>query len=558
MRSVPPSTVAPEQQLAMSLLCTYLFFLSRRPVSSSNTHYLARRIAGLRSLAAHIELDGIPQLKQVAAALRSLNASSFRTLNRRLQFQLALVQQAASIPGHYIVSDQKPGPAFLQNVRRALLICGPAIGIGDEIILFPLPQWLKAAYPDIEVTVMSGYGGLWDRVNGPDHVRSYTTHEELLRAIRGQDAMGAFDLVIMADFEKPGLAPVLASDPAVDRYLEISLGAQCGIAVDNVNQRVSATRMPLDSAINYYEAMERLLAWCGIQKPGGSRYDGLIRRTPAPPPNPLRIFVSPFTSKYDPSVVYWSSLLASIYPASPSQPVEFHIDSGANLTTERFSVALARSAAPRAATGVRFSVASTQGSRTLNLASVLACMEGAHAVICADSFAAHAGPLFDVPTLVVARAGLENWRAPANGSFYFDVEQPSVEIGRAVRVLLDASAEASPGLPYRAVNARLDQLTRVLSGALRECARGRKLNGEYDEFVESYRDVVSTLPEWPREFSGILRDSDYGRVWRQTRDELDAEAVRHLQDTLSAWENTNLRKMLRLTGSSGATAALTV
>src|SRR5215472_13093241 len=117
-------------QVAFSLLASYLFFLSRRPVSSSNTHYLARRIVGLRSLAAYIEKDGTPELKEAATRLRALNASSFRTLNRSLQFHLALVQQAASIPAHYIVTDHGPGPSFLQDVRRLLLICGPAIGIG--------------------------------------------------------------------------------------------------------------------------------------------------------------------------------------------------------------------------------------------------------------------------------------------------------------------------------------------------------------------------------------------------------------------------------------------
>lgn len=561
-RSSASATNAPDRSgpLAVSLLSTYLFFLSRRPVSSSNAHYLARRIAGLRSLAAYIERDGSPQMKEAAARLRSLNASSFRTLNRSLQFHLALVQQAASIPAHYIVTDREPGPAFLKDVRRLLLICGPAIGIGDEIILFPLPQWLKAAYPGVEVTVMSGYPGLWDRVNGPDRIVPFSAHEDLLLAIRGESAAGKFDLVTLADFEKPGLAPVLSNDPAVDRYLEISLGGQCAIALDNVMERVSSTRMPLDAPINYYKGMERLLAWCGIPRPEGDRYAGLIRREPTPSSGALRIFVSPFTSKYDPSVVFWSSLLASLNPSASSCEVEFHIDPGANLTTERFSAALAQSAAPRAATGVRFFVASRGAKRTLDLPGVLACMETSHAVICADSFAAHAGPLFELPTLVVARAGLENWRAPAKGSYYFDLDQPATEMGRAMRVLIDASVAAptkTDTLPaaWHTIGRRLDHTTRMLSSALAECAAGGRLNGEYDEFVESYRDVVSTLPEWPPEYLGIIRDSEYSHVWRPANGQPDREAVRHLEEMLSGWENTNLRKLLRLGAGSERLAA---
>ncbi|HKE29628.1 MAG TPA: hypothetical protein VKB88_45075 [Bryobacteraceae bacterium] len=539
-------------QVAFSLLASYLFFLSRRPVSSSNTHYLARRIVGLRSLAAYIEKDGTPELKEAATRLRALNASSFRTLNRSLQFHLALVQQAASIPAHYIVTDHGPGPSFLQDVRRLLLICGPAIGIGDEIILFPLPQWFKASCPGLEVTVMSGYPGLWDRVNGPDRILSFSTHEELLLAIRGEGAAGKFDLVVLADFEKPGLAPVLSNDPAIDRYLEISLGGQCAIALDNVGERVSSTRMPLDAPINYYKGIERLVAWCGIHAPKADRYAGLIRRAAAPPAQPVRIFVSPFTSKYDPSVVFWSGLLASVYPVASADEVEFHLDPGPNLTTERFSAALAKSAAPRAGSRVRFFVASRGTKRTLDLAGVLECMETSHAVICSDSFAAHAGPLFELPTLVVARAGLENWRTPAKGSYYFDLNQAAAEIGRAMRLVIDVSL-AQPtktaAIPseWRAIGSRLDANTRTLSQALAECAAGRSLNGEYDDFIDSYRDLVSVLPEWPSEYAGIIRDSAYGRVWRPAHGRPDQEVLRHLDEMLWAWESTNLRKLLRLT-----------
>lgn len=544
-----------ERELALSLLSTYLFFLSRRPVSSSNSHYLAHRISGLKSLAAHLDQDGSPQSRRLATSLYSLNAANFRTMNRDLQCQLALVERAVSIPPHYIITDRSPGSAFLKDVRRVLLICGPAIGIGDEIILFPLPRWLKAAYPAIEVMVMSGYPGLWDRVVGPDSVRSYSAHEELMHSIQGaaisEAANDRFDLIVMADFEKPGLAPVLASSPCIERYLELSLGGECCIAVDNINQRISAVHMPLNATINYYQAMERLLAWGGIPKPGGSRYPGLIRREPegrqsGAAAEPLRIFVSPFTSKYDPALIYWSTLLGAIYQDAPDRPVEFHIDPGANLTTERFSSALARSAAPRAAKNVRFCVASMGSPRTLDLSGVFACMERSDVVICADSFAAHAGPLFGLPTLVVARAGLENWRTPASSSYYFDVEQPAVEIGQSARVLIDASVEAAVGLPHDGITARLDQATRELSLALCGCEGGESLNGEYHAFVESYRDVVSTLAEWPREYRGMLRDTEYAHVWRQVRGDLDAEGAQHLKYMLAQWENTNLRKLLHL------------
>ena len=155
----------------MSLLCSYLFFLSRRPVSRSNLHYLARRLAGLKSLSEKLDAAGSPDLSAIAKQLKMIQPANFPTLSRALQFQLALTQKPVTIPAHYIVSVRPPRPGLIADAQRLLLILGPAIGIGDEIILFPLPRWIKATRADIEVVVMSGYPGLWERVEGVDDLQ---------------------------------------------------------------------------------------------------------------------------------------------------------------------------------------------------------------------------------------------------------------------------------------------------------------------------------------------------------------------------------------------------
>ena len=435
------------------------------------------------------------------------------------------------------------------------MVTGPAIGIGDEIILFPLPAWIKAGNPGVEITVVSGYDGLWNAVNGVDHVLHYRTHRELLDVLRG-DA----ELVLFADFEKPGLVPLMACEPGSATYVELSLGAQCAAVVDRNSRRLWSVGMPLDTTLNYYEALNRLVEWTGITPRSPARYCGIVRQAPKNADGVLRIFVSPFTSKYDPSPIYWGRILALLIPRSPRRAVEFVLDAGASPATQRFSATLATSAAVRAVPDVRFSVAHDDGSRTLSLKGVFSELERAHAVICADSFAAHAAPQYGCPTLVIARAGLENWRTPSPRSFYFDLEQPMEGMLAAMREILDVCFPGlldrpQPAVPFEAAASRLDQDTRELNAALVDAATSSNgtIHAARQRLIESHRAVIKTIPDWPEEFRGLVHQDGINRVWRDLDeheiDLPDHELIRHLQLELRNWELTNLRRFVGLIGS---------
>jgi hypothetical protein len=548
--------VSPQVRLALSMLASYLFFLARRPVSSSNTHYLAKRLAGLKSLGRILEDSGQPELAEAAKRLRAIQPGSFATLNYSLQFQLQILQRPIQIPPEYIVTADAPEHGFFSDVRRVLLILGPAIGIGDEIILFPLPARLKTALGDVETVVMSGYAGLWERVRGVDRAIGYSTHAEILDALEGSHASGPFDIVMLADFEKPGLAPAICRAGGVERYIELSLGAQCAIAVDNRERRVACTNMPLDAPINYYAAMDRLSQWLGIHAAPNDRYDNPVCRQPRQNDGISRVFVSPFTSKYEPSAIYWGQLLATLGQEHSSRPVEFVLDPGSNLQTERFSALVARAAGVTAAKGVTFRVARGASARTLRLAEVFTELEQCDAAICADSFLAHAAPLFGLTTLVIAKAGLENWRTPSARSYYFYLEQPLEELSAAIRTILRRaiqsgnSGQTEPVLDQPGAS-RLDTATRSLAAALGNGGfeDGHGLNGHLVEFLESYADVIGGLASWPRDCQGLLTDVPYASEWRPAEEpsrRLDRAGWRSLQQRVERWEQTNLRKFLRL------------
>ena len=81
-------------------------------------------------------------------------------------------------------------------------------------------------------------------------------------------------------------------------------------------------------------------------------------------------------------------------PDPPARPVHVAVDPGPNATTERFAAGLVRSAAARMPAGVEVATARPADGAPPSLGQVLAQVEGARVVVCADSFGAHAAPLF--------------------------------------------------------------------------------------------------------------------------------------------------------------------
>src|SRR5579871_1785420 len=139
--------------IPLTLLATYLFFLLRRPVSSSNSHYLARRLHGLQSLADMLEAEPQHDLGTLVGMLRRLTPANFSRIAAPLQLQLASAQRSLLRPPALVVSHNRPPRWPFPSSRRLLIILGPGIGIGDEMILFPLPGTIRAVYPDVEIVL---------------------------------------------------------------------------------------------------------------------------------------------------------------------------------------------------------------------------------------------------------------------------------------------------------------------------------------------------------------------------------------------------------------------
>jgi hypothetical protein len=542
--------VPPEHRLPLLLLSQYVFFLSRRPVSESNQHYLVSRLQGLKSLAPLFAGSRNAVVGQVVDQLQHLHPAGFRRVAPSLQLSLLpLVSEIWTLPANVVVEDAPPPAGWLADARRVLIVFGPGIGIGDELIFAPLPQWLKSENAEAEVTTLSGYKGFWHRVGAVDRDLQYASHRDLYQALSGIAPYDGYDLVIFADFESPELYRAVVGGTRAAKVLEISLGARTAHLYHAERQWLYRLHHLDPYFANYYAALNHFLRALSLRPDSQDRFANVVTRPEAKAADRLDVFVSPFTSKYDPSAVYWGRLLAGIAKRAGDAPVCLHLDTGKNWRTQRFALELARSVAAGLPPNVEIRLA-RDGERDLSLTlpNVYETLARCHAVICADSFAAHAGPLFGCLTLVLAKSELKDWHVPSDDSFYFDPASPVDEVSTAIGGLLKEVLSPKSGVELSASFTRAE---------LELCAWGDELeewlqNGASasDAFADLYARFAAhhRIVAGKRRASGelLFRTSFAGEMRPPDRASA-AGMMLHLRDQLERWQNTNFSKYVRRT-----------
>jgi hypothetical protein len=546
-------TLPDEQRLPVLLLSQYLYFLSRRPISESNLHYLLSRLQGLQSLAPVFAGSGHPVLERVVLQLRQLHPAAFRRIAAALQLSLIpLARGARELPKDVVVQDSTPGADWITGVSRALLVFGPGIGIGDELILAPLPAWLKRVNSSLSVTTLSAYKGFWDRVEAVDRDLRYSSNLELLKALRGIAPYDDVDLVVFIDFEAPELYRSVAADRGVKKYLEISLGARSAFLFDSERRWMFRIHHVTPYFSNYYHALHQTLRSLGLMPESAGHFAGFVRRREEKAADRLDVFVTPFTSKYDPSAVYWGRLLTALAGRIGPYPVYLHLDTGKTWRTQRFAIELARSLAARLPSNVEVRLARDATPPSLSLPGVYDYLDRCHAVVCADSFAAHAGPLFDCLTLVLAKADLKDWRVPFDGSFYFDPEWPVDQVAHAMGELLCEVRRPKDGVEL-AASFTTAELDLVAWGCELDAAvhRGGRMDDDFADLYRKFAHHYHVVAERRRKSGaeGVLFADSFVDAVRGPDRQWDTASARamtlHLRDQLERWQNTNFVKYVR-------------
>jgi hypothetical protein len=529
----------PDLELPLTLLVRFMFFLSRRPISGSNRHFLERRVSGLRSLAGLIASSQDPLLEKASARLLTLTPLNLKRVATEVSGLLAPILPPS--PASDVVRTQRPpAPELLGAARRIRLILGPGIGIGDEIICLSLPGWLRTVAPEAEIHLLSTRPHLWSSVAGVSDSQSYANYADLVGALRG-DGQPPFEVVFLVDFERPGFSASISREPTGLRYIELSIGARTLSVFDGRSRLLHELSVSDGTIDNYYRFAEFALKWLGTQASLETRLNVLSRSRCPIGGERQTVFVSPFTSKYDPSEAAWGQLLRALLTDELAKSIHLVFDSGPNLTTERFAARLA-SATRDSHSGVVCELASDDGSRTLSLGKALQQMQRARFTICADTFAAHAAPLAGCVTLVLAGHELENWRVPHAPVFYFDDSDAPKSIASGMRRVLAAAGLGVGPAPWLPPSAR--RLHETSLSLDTDPVQG------YEACSQALREVLCELPDWPHDLQSLFADQTYRRLLPSLpqdvpRDHM-GDFLAHVQRRFDDWRNTNLSKYLTL------------
>jgi len=507
----------PELVLPATLLSRYLFFLGRRPISGANAHYRDSRIGALQSLARLFEDAGIRE------PLRALTPSNFARVAPQLQ-RVLQPQLAYRLPRDLVNGADAPAREAWSAMQRMVVIYGPAIGIGDEIVSASIPRVLQTLAPRATIDVLTAYDGLWERIAPEQRVKRYADLAELLQRIRS----GADDAVVYIDFEPPGLIAAMAHEPQVRRFLELSVGTRSLVLLDNVERSLRTMPASLAQQENFYDCLRAMGRWLGV---GSGPIGGNVRERKT---SPRRIVVSPFTSKEEPSERVWSTLLATML--SRVDDVQVVLDTGPNPATRAFAIALRDGLR---ASGTRTQLAASTRSATLG--EMLDLVRDADLVVSADSYLAHASPRFGVPTLVVAREGLEPWRVPAPRSFYFRTDLGAEAIGEAMQLFLREPRIA----PQHSLEARE---LRAAAAAIDFNAPLAQLRDAWRQCFDAHNALVAAWADWPRPFATLAADQRYGRLmprWPDAATVSEEELRAHLAMRFAECASSNLWKYVR-------------
>jgi len=545
--------------LPILLLKNYLHFLSRRPISGSNLHFKAGRIASLQTLAPLLASNPGDDLEQCVAMLRTLTTTNLARFAPQI-LRLLQRHKEPSLPRHIVSSTAQPPACFFAGVKRALLILGQGIGIGDEIITFPLATTLRSRMSDdATLTVLSSYRDLWRDVQGVDSQGLYDGLGEVVEAVREGD----YDLVVVVDFERPGLLSTLCAEPAVTRYIELAMGLRELSVLDKPEGRVWKLEHPDPYDANFYHHMERMRLWLGDRQQPAKSLPGAFTNQGA---REIVVYASPFTSKEDPSQQFWLELLLSMLQEelSAGLTVSIHVDSGANYATRAFALELARSIDNSGRPGISAKAASTIGlaGSLLSLADAMQRIANADIIVTSDSFPAHAGQLYGKLTLVLARDGVENWRAPAPGNFYLRAGAPIAELIAQARVLLgdlahlhpvEGSIAGSPALSALRSSARLLHRTLHQNGVQPD---GEALRLQWANAHQATLAVLTESATWPYGYSILLADNEYHGLLppNPPADTESSASLLHMRCRVAEWCNSNLLKYALWPGVEGTSA----
>lgn len=457
---------------AWHLAREFIVALATRPISEANKNYTNECVESLESIRETLAAAAganrgwraeiqrlLPVLDLVIAAptrrhlsvLQSHLDGSFAYARQRWQTSCLNPREGILKPAHY---------------DRFIIMCGPGIGVGDEINFYFVLDALSRRFPEAAVEVYTFFPGIWKSMAPGSRVR--TLRGRPLRAFERIDSLAAAGslsntLSLFVNYPGQAMFSVYRDTPGNGHFAEYAVGR------GDFHLNLPGTPVPYyfrsDSATtpNQSHAMttliRRLFGRSDAAQTAGQAVVVHEKLGRALETGRFRLFLNPFTSKHtDLEPDFWKKLILTVRRQLPDGiQLECAVYPGLSEFCWNFSAEIIRqcreSSRWRRGDEV-FEIRDHQGNELAPPRAVghtFEAIRNANFAITIDTFSAHLCAFSDTPTYVVCLTRNPGFWEPAEHTLWVDQRHGLKHAQTLIRMMFQALGvrDGGPGIPSR-------------------------------------------------------------------------------------------------------------
>jgi hypothetical protein len=547
-----------------SLLLTSRYHVASRPLSYSNLGWFASlaeqcdvllhflREGEWEPLSVPVE-DGLLGLETIAPLIPSWasDRDARRATRRRwnadfhTRFGSLSVNWSRRTPTDRLQISDWPQP------RRILVIIGPNIGIGDQLIYFPIVEALAARFSAARVDAVSYTSALWDlcpSVAKPtSRVRTLVGPFVLAREAMAEEPT---TLVVFSEFASAPFYRNLETVPGLPRFVYFDTGARCLRIVDQ--ERGLIREWQGRPSENIFQFCCHAMNWLGLGQTAPAHYGPVVAGSARAKADVRRVYVNPFSSKDHSTIrpTFWAGALDE---AAKRGPIHANIFAGTNDECRRFARAIASSV-----TSNRVTVSHHGEAEVPSVLETLEAAADADVCFGLDTYTAHINVFRPVRSLVVFFEGLggtwDAWRSPHTGVLNSTVHDSPVHVGRLLGRLLFDEQDKDVTLICEELMARHRRLSAIASGNESGAARHvLQLSQEIEALVRRWASLDADVELTFGDMDPVLAEP-LMRLFRLSVEiggdaQLEGALLNALSQGLRLFGDTNLLRYVRLVSS---------
>jgi hypothetical protein len=450
----------------LRLLRIYQSIVASRPLEQGNREFLVMLVRSIEAIRSALTDDrAIPQpvFAIVEPALARLRAQAADNAAQIARANIPILDAALhKMRGGFGTDSLYVRRSIVCSERdysEICVVCGPGLGMGDEITFLQFFRALVTRQPNASLTFFNLYPGLWRQFIPSArhaHYRGRPTRPIEFISHAPKDAARR-SLVVVVDFDAYNLHAGIIPKRARQDVLEISLGYRTLWFARGDSAYVDVEHVERMAASSNYEFVETL-----TRRVLGAttRHAPLTGLRPARPVARRRavILVNALSSKPVPlATADWHAALVAARRSLGNAP-DLHacIYPGLDPRSLREASALQRTLARER--GITASVLTAAGGRALTpfnaVDALVAFLRRIDVCLTIDTFTAHLVPLFGIPTLVIALKQNREFWVPVPQACYCLIQDFAREVPAFLSQTLRSRANPASSTPSRQAAAR--------------------------------------------------------------------------------------------------------